>query len=171
MNGIPIKSLAAVIVKLFALFITIYTLRNLSTIPLYYSDGVFDIVFWIYLSTSILFILLAIILWNFPGFVVNKIISWDIKETPNSKNNAEEFEIVGFSLIGLVYLYYALSDLAYWLFLMWSVHHSHDITGTLSYEQKSNIAITIFEVFFALFIMLRAKGLVGLLRKIRNAGL
>jgi hypothetical protein len=171
MNNIPLKSLAAIIIRLFAVFITIYAIRNLLSISFYYADDTYSTAVWISWGFSILFFITAIILWTFPNLIAKKIISWDVEETNKEKTSAEEIEVVGFSLIGLFYLYYAISDLVYWAIFTLFIQKSYDVPVDLSIEQKVNIIVTVVEFLFALIIILRARGLVGLLRKIRNAGL
>jgi hypothetical protein len=156
MNNIPLKSLAAILIRLFSVFITIYAIRNLLSISFYYADDTYSSAVWLSWGFSILFFIVSIILWNFPNLIVKKIISWDVEETDKEKTSAEELEIVGFSLIGLFYLYYAVSDLVYWGIFTWLIQKSYDVPVDLSIEQKVSIIVTVVEFLFALIIILRA---------------
>ncbi len=115
-------------------------------------SDVHGIKFWIMVSVMGFLLATVVLLWKFPLTIARKI-------SPSSQNsdpiswNSETLIAVGASLLGMYFLYYAITDLVYWLFI-WL--YSQNVGGhvvELNTEQKVGIIVTCFEVAISMFLI------------------
>ena len=116
-------------------------------------------------------LLIACLLWFFPLTIASAILpSKDDKVTITNIDGSSILEI-GIIIIGVYYLYYAVSDAFYWLFWVLVTARMSQGQGTMSLtpDQWVNIIITVIEFALALYLILGAKGIKTLIYRLRGA--
>ena len=160
----------AIVLRLFAIVIAFHFLWKLP-------GGVYSLTeqagqLGTYTGLGYIFSLLAIacLLWFFPFTIAKKIlptVESDLAITSIEKNTLIE---VGIILIGLFYLFYALSDIFYWLFFILASIRMENTYGDmlLTADQWSGIIVTLIEITMALFLIFGAKGVKNLIYSFRK---
>lgn len=108
------------------------------------------------------------LLWLFPATIANTIVPLpSSQKTPAKTDWAADLERVGVSLLGLYLFYQAVSDILYHIIAYRA--KAAALGGTRGPDDfPALVATTIVEFVLALFLMLRSKGIVNLLRKARG---
>jgi hypothetical protein len=122
------------------------------------------------ISIHVIIILFAVYLWKFPFSVANKILPKEAAATKEQLYSAEQLEVVGFSIVGLFYLFNSITNLFYWGLLVWFKSRAPEYFEPDELNEKIQLVTSVFETVLAALIILKARGLAGLLRKIRHAG-
>lgn len=110
--------------------------------------------------------LIGSFLWWFPAKVTNSIIRFDHSTEPKT-GWSEEVERVGVSLLGLYLFFRGVSDAIYHLLMHRAKTEVLGYGGALS-EFPALMAATVVEIVIAILFMLRSRGVVSLLRKVRG---
>lgn len=111
-------------------------------------------------------VILGGLLWFFPGTLTNTFVKGE-SQANGKGETLEKLEIVAVSVLGLYLLFKAISDLTYHISLI-------SITGGLRpstpVDQVALVISTILEFILAAILLLKAKGIVYLLTRLRDAG-
>lgn len=169
---IDYKNAVRLVLKLFGLGLLVYAVTSLATFlpPLLAGRHGTELeVVVSYFAPMVVPVLLGTFLWFFPSPVANTIVRFDPASKSLEAGWAPELESIGVALLGLFLLYRAVSDLVYYV-----MDHQAKVAmlGNVRAPDDFNalITATIVELVFALILILRAKGIVSLLRKARGAG-
>ena len=165
------EQIVGVAVRLFAVFLVIYVLRNASEIMPYLADSSPYKISVTFLFLIVLFpILAAVLLWLFPLTIAAKIIP-DIKaKKPPKTLEGGEIELVAFSILGLWVLTGAIPDIFHWGTFVYMVKNSEAARVELSPDNIGNIVATVVELVIGFWLLFSSKGIIGILRRLRNAG-
>lgn len=126
---------------------------------------------YIALVYMLVFLIIACVLWFFPLTIASVILPTDDNNLSKLNIDNNSFLEIGIILIGVYYLFYAASDAFYWLFLVLVANHlaQDQANFPLSADQWAGIVVTIFEFFFALYLVFKTKGIANLILRLRKA--
>lgn len=167
----PKEQIVGIAVRLFAIFLALYTLRYASTLLPYAAVPPPNNISFTFIAVLALFpILAAVLLWFFPLVVAAKLI-------PNIKTKAQSapigaggVEVVAFSVMGLWVLTTAIPDIFYWVTFVYRVKSAGIGSTELSPENIGNIVASIVELVIGFWLLFGSNGLLGILRNARHAG-
>jgi len=114
--------------------------------------------------------IIGLMMWFFPGTMTNKMLDKSIDSAP-SKGAFEEFERIAITVLGVTLLFFALSDLTFNLAFVYVTHMQNAgvITAfSISAQDWGHILGTLVEIMFALILLLKAKGVMLLLKRMRS---
>ena len=166
----PIE-IVALSVRFFALVVAIYAIRNgISLSPFFYNQG-WQKESFIYAAIMVFLIFLSVCLWKFPLTIAKGLINFQEKEpsTNISPVNAEQLQVIAFTVLGLYFLFFVLSDIIHWLVIWFISQRNIGTQIEISLEQKAQMFSTVFELIFVLFLLFGAKGISRLIKKLKYA--
>jgi len=112
-------------------------------------------------------ILFGVFLWFFPAPVANTIVRSDIATKKPASSLGYEFERIGVALLGLFFLYHAVTDMIYQVLL-----YRAKIVLLGSVREPDNfsayLTVATIKIVLALLLLLQSNGVVALLRKVRG---
>ena len=160
------EQIVGLAVRLFAIVLVIYTIRyGSSLLPMTRPPG--NVSFLLIAGFTVPLLLAALLLWMFPLIIVGTILP-EIKTSGSSVPlEAGEIQIVAFSILGLWVLSTTVPDIFYWSTF---VYLAKGIKFSLTPEQVGNIVATVIELIIGFWLLFGAKGLRGLLRRVRISG-
>jgi len=163
-----LEHIVALAVRLFAIALAIYALRNgISLVPYFYEQGSHGSSYS-YAAVMIVLLFVAVGLWYFPLTVTQNLVTFrGAGETDLSSASADQLQLAGFTILGLYLLFHVLSDVVYWGSIWFIVQRSSGPPIELSLDQKARMAATLIELIFVLFLLLGTRRIVDLLRKFR----
>lgn len=158
-------------VRLFAVFIVVYTLRYATSLI---GFAMMDPPDYIAASFILLIgfspVLIAILLWRFPLTVASKLIP-KIKTSEKPRPLGEmELQVVAFSILGLWVLASAIPHIFYWITYVYRIKNVGFGNIELTPQNIGGIVSTVVELVLGVWLLLGAKGLVGIIRRLRHAG-
>ena len=167
----PKGQVVGIAVRLFAIFLALETLRYASSLLPYAAAPPPNNISFVFIGTLALFpILAAVLLWFFPLSVAAKLIP-DIKsQGQHGPLGAGGIEVVAFSVLGLWVLTTAIRDIFYWVTFVYQVKNSGLGNADLSPDNVGNIVATVVELVIGFWLLLGSKGLLGVIRRARQAG-
>lgn len=164
------EQIVALGIKLFAVFLLVYGLRSITYIVPVYSMQTIPTVGWIIMAgLAVIFISIVYLLWSFPVLISRKLLPSDDVKEGESPASIKDIDVIAFSILGLWVLISSIPDLGYWFF-MWMTVLNDNPEGVVYTQQKINTGVTIFEILIGFWLLLGAKGLRGLIRRMRYAG-
>ena len=162
------EEITALAVRLFAVLLVFFTVRYLPTLYLFLGEQD-PTAIWLMASIYLLLLVAAILMWKFP-FAVARWISPTSLTGEQTAWNSEVLLMVGCSLVGIAYLYYAATDLLYWV-MLWQFNQDVDgLAVELSSHHKVSMIVTVFEVALAIFLILGASGISKAIHRVRYSG-
>lgn len=114
-------------------------------------------------------LIVGLLMWSFPRTITNRIFEKDL-EASGSNRVAEEIERIAVTILGLILLFFALSDLTFnFVYVYFTNKENMGVITSfrISPEDWGHIIGTIVEIVFALIILLKAKGVVHFIRRLR----
>jgi len=112
-------------------------------------------------------ILFGVFLWFFPASVANTIVPTEIATMEPASGLGYELERIGVALLGLFFLYHAVTDVIYQVLL-----HRAKVALLGSVREPDNfsayLTVATIQIVLALLLLLQSKGVVALLRKARG---
>ncbi|MEN8170879.1 MAG: hypothetical protein ABFS08_11715 [Pseudomonadota bacterium] len=166
----------AVIVRLFAIALLVYTIRQTPDFVLFYKidfDSSIDIAAFYetrafaLLMIMILGLALSLFLWFFPLTIARRLVPNANGEEVRKWDNDTQLS-VAFIILGVYFSYFAIVDLLYWaMMVVLSIRH-HDLLGPLEVEDWVNICLTFVELFLAVLLIFRSRGITRLILKFRG---
>lgn len=165
MNG---SALLTVAVRLFSIYLVIYTLHYTSTMLPFVMAPPPNNVTWTYVAVfASSFLLAALLLFKFPGLISRKLLGGS-HETTNHEGR-EDIEIIAFTVLGLWVLSRAIPDIFYWVTFSYKIYAVRT-SPALAPDQIGNIVGTVVELAIGGWLVFGANGLKGILRSLRTAG-
>jgi len=132
-------------------------------------DTPINFVTWV-LVPLIFPLIIGSVMWFFPGTINNKIISGNTESEINNKT-LNELERIAVTILGLVLMFFALSDMAFHITYIVASNYLDSAkltTITISAENWGFILATLVEIIIALYLLIKANGLLLLLSKFRS---
>jgi len=167
------EQIVGLAVRLFAIFLVVYTLRYATSLvsfatldPPDYVSSAFILLFG--LSP----LLIAILLWRSPLTVASKLIPQTDAGTKPKALGEVEAQVIAFSILGLWLLVSAIPDIFYWVTYVYRIKSIGfgGVRTELTPQYIAGIASTIAELVLGAWLLFGSRGLVGLIRKFRYAG-
>ncbi len=175
MAGVSAIQVVAVIVRLFAIALFVYAIRQLPDLVTYYvidSDRSTGVPFYgtrvfVLSLTIFLCLVISLLLWFFPLTIAQKLLP-NMDDEEGRKWDKDTLLSIAFIVLGVYFYYYALVDLLYWgMMLILSIRH-FDLIGPLEVENWVNIVLTFVELFLATMLVFRSRGIANLILKFRG---
>jgi len=164
------KQAVALGVRLFAIwvFITLITRvpGNVALLQKWGGDVLGVIIF---VSASAILLVVCVVLWLFPVGVAGKLLP-DADNPPAQPSSADEWFSVGCRLLGLWTVVDTLPSLFFYYLPVGIVSKHPDMAGVWHEDYKWSVASLIAEVVLGIWLLLGARGLLGLLRWARSVG-
>lgn len=160
----------AIGVRLFAIALTIYSLKNFPGMYMYFDAQNNQSAALIYAGLFVFLVVLAILLWIFPLTVASKLIPKTASNETSISWSEKDLLVVGLILIGVYLFYHVISDSIYWLYI-WN--YSQSYTGMeieLNSDQKARIIGTAVEFIISLSLIFSAKGISNAIWYLRKSG-
>lgn len=165
------EQIVGIAVRLFAIFLVLYTLRYASSLLPYAALPPPNNISFAFISTLALFpILAAVLLWFFPLSVATTLIPGIKTKKQPAPLDAGGIEVVAFSVMGLWALTTAIPDILYWIAFTYRVKSVGIGSPELSPENIGNIVATIAELVIGFWLLFGSRGLLGVVRRARQAG-
>ncbi len=163
-----LEQIVALAVRLFAIVVAIYAIRNgVSMSSFFYNQG-WSGESYIYAGVMASLIVISIGLWKFPLTVARGLVKFrEDKEADETSINAEQIQVVGFTILGLYLLFGVISDLVYWGVIWFVAQRNTDIPIEINLDQKALMVSTFFELVFVLFLLLGASMISKILQRAR----
>ena len=159
--------IVAVGVRLFCIWLAIYVLRDLAGFWTVGSAGYLDV------GPAIVGVLIAAAviaaLWIFPLTIARKLLPKAARDEPVAQP-VDQVERAGFSLLGLWLLTQALPALFYYAVMVYE-YARPDVRPELRAENVAGLLHTVAQLAIGLWLLFGARGLLGLLRWARTAGI
>lgn len=159
----------AIIIRLFAiaLFLMIISgVPQLYTVRFFGSTDSVGMFFYVQLAVMIVGILISILIWKFPQTIAKKIIP-KTDELSDTKWSEVNFASAGIIIVGIYFLYRALSDLSYWfIFMLYAIGNNPAVK--LEPLNKISIYVTIIEFAISIYLVFGSRGITNLIVKFRG---
>jgi hypothetical protein len=158
-------------VRLFAIFLALYTLRQTGSLvvfarmspPDYASLATVGVV-------TLILLLVAILLWVFPLTVAGNLIPNIKPERQTGKLDGGSIEVVAFTVMGLWVLASAIPDTFYWAVFAYRIKAMGVGSPGLTPDHIGYMVATAVELAIGLWLLFGSKGLIGIIRRARQAG-
>lgn len=177
------NEVAATALRIFALVIFIYGIRELLPAMFMYLDKVANIkgtgafgytgLFGV-IGISVLIFIVAPLLWFLPYTIASIILPKEKFKAEEHKWSNEHFLSCGFVILGVYFLYYVISDAVYWFYITnYPIQNFFGVvtgytTQPLNVDQHAGIVSTVVEFFLSVFLIFGASGISKLILKIRG---
>lgn len=163
-----LEHVVALAVRLFAIALALYALKNgITTLP-YFQEQEFEVASYLYILLMFGFLLLSIYLWFFPLTVSSRIATFEGNGvTEAASATANEIQVVGFNILGMYLLFNVVSDIVYWLTIWFIGNRNNNIDITPTASQISSMIATGVELVFAVALLLGASGITRVINKLR----
>ena len=162
------EHVVAIALRLFAIALSLSIVSNVTGSAWYYiisggSNAGFSLLVILF---TILLAVLAFLLWRFPFWIASKLLKFDDSmNRPSSWGSLDEVQTVAFTVMGVYFLFQAVTGTIYWLALF--------TTGfpiAPEPQQWASMLMTIAEFLLACFLIFGAAGLGALISKVRRLG-
>lgn len=165
------EQVVGIAVRLFAIFLGLYTLWQVSSLlPLISSQpsNNFSLTFILLMAAPL--IIAAILLWRFPLVVAARIIPDVRTKKPVTPLDAGSIGAVAFSVMGLWVLATAVPDIVYWITFIYRTKSADIGNPTLSPANIAGLVSTIVELVIGFWLLFGSRGILGLIKLARYAG-
>lgn len=165
------EQIVGIAVRLFAIFLGLYTLRYVGGILRYTVEPSLSNVSVTFLFLPALILaLVAILLWFFPLTVATKIIPSIKTSSAPTSLDAGGIEVIAFSVMGLWVLTTAIPDAFHWITFVYLAKSVNVGNSELSPENIGYIVSTIVELVIGFWLLFGSRGLLGIIRRARYTG-
>jgi len=168
-----LRQLSSLLIKIAGLVIIIFAITGIPgyiNSYLYQENGTL-LGFFVFTIIPLIFpLIIGSLMWKFPNSITNKIIEAE-GDLSTNKQLLSELERIAMTILGLILLFYGLSDLIYNFAYVYSSNSQNQETLStfkVSPENWGHILGTFVEIIFSLFLLFKSKGLLKLLNKIRG---
>lgn len=163
-----VKQIVALLVKVFALALALYSLNNTASIISFIQDSTFRDTAYFQIASSTCLLLVALFLWFFPFSVAAKILPAGSEESKHVGNiTYEDMRAICFTTIALYLLFNVVSDAFYWgsFFVIYNTDPNNLLE--ISPFEKASIFTTVIELMILLPLLFGRKGFAKLFYKLR----
>jgi hypothetical protein len=166
------NDLTRVLIKIAGAIIIAFAISGMpSYLSYYFSLRLPDESVWLFFSYTVLPmavpLCLGVVMLYLPGTIANKIVSPSERGSP-AVSDLEGLQVVAFGVLGLYLLFQVLSDFIFNFSVIFLNKQMHAVTNISDIETYSRIIATVAELFFALYLLLGAKRLSGLISSLRR---
>ncbi len=164
------KNILAVVIRIGAIVLIIDTLRAIPINWTFYSgteEHVGSIFMYFTLLPSVVAVCIALLASLYPLLLLKGLTLGQVGEI----ENADQLVVGLFAAIGLYILATGLSDLVYWQAYSRYFEEAAGMPTQLPISERANIMATIAEIVIGIGLMLGAKGLQSVLKRIRGTNL
>lgn len=123
------------------------------------------------LAVIVLLAGLAVMLWIGAGRIARVMVPGDDAPDAGAGPAAEEIQAVGFSIVGLLVLIRAVPHAAGVFFNYWFLERGALASQSISGHTKVQLGIAAIELVLGACLLFGARGLTGVLKTVRQAGL
>ncbi len=163
------EQLVAVAIRVFAIFIVIYTIRyGASLLPIIESSDPVSASRAFFGFSVVPPLLAAAILWLFPLSLARGLLPKVSAFEPNGALGAGDIQVVALAVLGVWVLGSAIPDVFYWVIFIYFTNKSG--IGPLTPERMGNVAATIVELGVGFGLLFGARGISGIIKLARTAG-
>jgi hypothetical protein len=161
------EHVVAVAVRLFAIGLTVYVVTGaVGTAPVYFTRKFEPSVFLLVVGGTFLTLVAALLLWRFPLWIASKLLPYDHSRSGGSSSvTGGELQTVAFTVLGIYFMFKAVVAAVYWVFWFSSVR---SMGFDPAADQWASVLKTLAELVLACFLVFGARGLTGLIRKVRG---
>jgi len=163
--------LVALAVRLFAIWLFLYTIRQLIPLTYVFRTPDFELPQMMFVVFCVVLLGISVSMWVFPFTISNRIATFSPSSECAQSWTTNEVYGIGFVLLGFFLLFFGVSDAVYWIFYLIWIEDMVEGGPGLTLEQKGSITATVVELVFALVLILGSKGLAKMIHKMRYAGL
>jgi len=157
-------------VKLFAIYLLVSGLRSITgVIQIADHASGFAGIWWVAGSYLFVFVCIALLLWFFPVTVARKLLPKDDRKPEEKDISLKDIDIIAYSILGVWLLATTIPDVIYWILVMYTLEHK-GLIHYMSHARVANVVATTIQFIIGVWLLLGAKGLRGLIRKLRYAG-
>lgn len=161
------EQIVGLAVKLFAVFLFIYGLRAVPGFISFSDDANgFAGYWWIAGSYVLVFVCLALLLWFFPVTVARKLLPKDDRKPGEANFTLKDIDIIAYSVLGVWILTTTIPNAIYWIVVLATLAHK-GLIPYMSHTRLASVIATVTQFCLGVWLMLGAKGLRGLIRKLR----
>ena len=157
--------IVAIIIRLFSISLFVITLNALPQFisPLRYS---INIITYIHGAVLLSGFILSILIWVFPQTIAKKILPKE-KEVTEVKWNNDSLASTGIVVVGIFFLYRAISDFSYWfIFMLYTIGNNPQVK--IEPLDKISIYVTIIEFALSIYLIFASRGITNLIMKFRG---
>jgi hypothetical protein len=155
----------AIIVRLFALYLLVNTLISSSELLISLSQQGWMGISLNYLFYPVMSLLLALFLLFFPMTVAKGILPYrNEKSVDIDVTLAQHLFPVAIVVLGMYFLFDALVNMFYWMFLWVTYSSSSSVELMVTVEQKGGTIATVAELLLSLILIFRAKKITKLIK-------
>lgn len=166
------RQLSNLLIKIAGIVVIVFTVaaipEHINSFLYQGQDTLSNFVVWVIIPL-LAPIIIGLLMWSFPRTITNKIFEKEI-EPAGSNRAIEEIERIAVTVLGLTLLFFALSDLIFNLVYVYFTNKENMSVITsfrISPEDWGHIIGTIIEIIFALVILLKAQGVILLIRRFK----
>ena len=157
-------------VKLFAIFLFVYSLQKLVNVLPWFSPDV--TISWIAITYAVCYglalVLICLVLWFFPLTVAKELIPFESGQPTTLSQDS--ILSIAFVILGLWVLSTAIPDMVYWSIVISQSREMGLSWQDAAADVKGNTYATILEIIIGLWLLLGAKGLKNILLAVRALG-
>ena len=158
-GSVKADQIIALFVRLFAIAIVLFSIRQLATTVTYYQEWGSPFALWITGLTLFVLFLVAAILWKFPLTVAKKIYVQDSDPESATQWNVESLYELGFVLIGIYIVYTAATALLYWWLYSVLASEAFENRSIFNVDNKASIILSVVEFGIGMWLIFGATGL------------
>lgn len=124
-------------------------------------------VFWIYFLPLVLPALVSVLLFMFPITIANRIVTPSSNEV-DTKLDLVSIELVLIRVLGLLLVYFAISDLVFHLSNLYLVKRDLGSNFSIQAYRYPYLIATAAEFIFAFWLLVGTRNVVNLIKKLRR---
>ena len=163
-----LEHIVGLAVRLFSIVLAIYALRNGVSLVPYFQEQGWNAALYSYLALMVGLLLVSIYLWYFPLTVSSRLVAFRGEgATDAGSASSSEIQTVGFTVLGMYLLFNVVSDIIYWLTILFIGNRNNNVDFSLSADQISGMVATCVELVFSVALLLGASGITKTINKIR----
>ncbi len=155
----------AIIIRLFSISLFVITLNAL---PQFISPLRYNVNILTYIHAAVLLsgFIISILIWIFPQTIAKKILPNE-NEVTEVKWNNDSIASTGIVVLGIFFLYRAISDFSYWfVFMLYAIGNNAPVK--IEPLDKISIYVTIIEFALSIYLILGSRGITNLIMKFRG---
>ncbi len=154
----------AIIVRVFAIFLAVNALISGSDLMVSLSNQNGQSIPFSYYMYPILSLFVSLVMFIFPMTVAKGIIPYKKSQTLDLASGSYEHQLsTAIIVLGLYFLFDALVDMFYWIYLWIVYFQSSSVEFVVTLDQKAGTAATVAELLMALFLIFGTRRIVKLL--------
>jgi hypothetical protein len=165
-------SILCIVVRLGAVLLFVETAVSLPSVWATLQANEYESVRGMLIGFSGALIALAVALWLYPGLLARLAAGAASREVFESPIAAKELHFIAFSVLGVVFAISALLGLVSALLrIALSAHFGDTAFETLAWQNAADLLVLFLKLAFGIGLTFGARGLVGLLHRLRERGL